>query len=188
MGNRWECLESNKVFEDTDEKGTTYMEVYQDKVRTLGGKVITYTRYYASDVVVVVPFLDNDRLIMIRQYRYPVGKVLLEFPAGHVESGEEPAETARRELEEETGYSAGKIEYAYSYYQSVSRSKQSALIFLASGLVQKGGIKHDSGEEIDVEILTARELRKLIAERKVENAATLVAYLLCCGTEIKLSL
>jgi ADP-ribose pyrophosphatase len=176
----WECLESKKIFEATDGK-TVYMDLYQDRVKTPKGSVITYTRYYASDVVVVVPFLDNDRLVMITQYRYPVDKVLLEFPAGHVETGEEPQNTAARELEEETGYKAEKIECIYKYHPSVSRSKQTVHVFRATGLSEKGTTMHDGGEDINMKILTVGELRQMIQKGEVEGAGTLVSYLLCCS-------
>ncbi len=181
MKNRsWECLESKKIFEATDGK-TVYMDLYQDRVRTPKGNVIAYTRYRASDVVIVVPFLDSERLVMIRQYRYPVDKVLLEFPAGHVETGEDPENTAVRELEEETGYKAEKIEYIYKYHPSVSRSRQTVHVFRATGLSEKGATRHDGGEDINMEVLTVGELRRLIQKGEVECAGTLVSYLLCCS-------
>jgi ADP-ribose pyrophosphatase len=105
--------------------------------------------------------------------------VLLEFPAGHVEGGEDPEETAKRELEEETGYRAGRIEYVYSYHPAVSRTKQLVHVFRADGLT-KGVARHDGGEDISVEALTVKQLRQLILEKKVENAGTLIPYLLCC--------
>src|ERR1051325_12140101 len=83
---KWECLGRKKVFEARD-GSTVYMELYQDRVRAPNGKEMSYTFYKASDVAIVVPFLDEERLVMIRQYRYPLGKVMLEFPAGHVEKG-----------------------------------------------------------------------------------------------------
>jgi ADP-ribose pyrophosphatase len=183
MKQDWECLESKEVFRATDGK-TVFIELYQDKVRTSKGNVITYTKYHASDVVIVVPFLDRQRLLMIRQFRYPIGKVLLEFPAGHVDGGEDPLETAKRELEEETGYSARKVEYVYSYHPSVSRTKQSVHVFRATGLTRTGSTKHDSGEHISMEKVTTIKLRQLIAKGKVENAGTLIAYLLCCAMKI----
>jgi len=178
MKNSWECLESRKILEAGDGRAT-FMEVYQDKVRTSKGKVITYTKYHASDVVIVVPFLDNDKLVMIRQYRYPLGKVLLEFPAGHVEGSEDPSETAKRELEEETGYKAGRLEYVYRYHPSVSRSNQTVHVLKATGLTQ-GNTKHDGGEDIDIEILTTGALRERIIQKEVESAGTLISYMLCC--------
>jgi ADP-ribose pyrophosphatase len=181
----WECLESKQVFRATDGK-TVFIDLYQDKVRTPKGRVLTYTRYQASDVVIVVPFLGRGRLLMIRQYRYPIGKVLLEFPAGHVDSGEDPLDTARRELEEETGYAAKRVEYVYSYHPSVSRTKQSVHVFRATGLARTTATRHDSGEQISMATVTAKKLRELVEKGKVENAGTLIAYLLCCAMKINL--
>lgn len=183
MKQGWECLESKEVFKATDGK-TVYMELYQDRVRTPKGNVLTYTKYHASDVVIVVPFIDRQRLLMIRQFRYPIGKVLLEFPAGHVDSGEDPLATAKRELEEETGHVAKKVEYIYSYHPSVSRTRQSVHVFRATGLARTSATKHDSGEQISIETVTTASLRQLIAKGKVENAGTLIAYLLCCTMKI----
>ncbi|MGH9991657.1 MAG: NUDIX hydrolase [Nitrososphaera sp.] len=178
MGEPWECLESRKVLHAGEGK-TTFMEVYQDKVRTSKGRVVTYTKYHASDVVIIVPFLDSGRLVMIRQYRYPLGKILLEFPAGHVEGSEDPSETAKRELEEETGYSARTIRQIYRYHPSVSRSNQNVHVFIASGL-SEGKTRHDGGEDISIELLTTEKLRQQIRRGGVESAGTLISYLLCC--------
>jgi ADP-ribose pyrophosphatase len=183
MSEGWECLESRQVFKATDGK-TVYIDLYLDRVRTPKGSVITYTKYHASDVVIVVPFLDRQRLLMIRQFRYPIGKVLLEFPAGHVDDGEDPADTAKRELEEETGYVAKNMQYVYSYHPSVSRTKQSVHVFRATGLARTSATNHDSGEQISMEKVTVSQLRQLIAKGKVENAGTLIAYLLCCAMKI----
>jgi len=182
MKNGWECLESKEIFKATDGK-TTFIDLYQERVRTPKG-VITYVRYHASDVIIVVPFFDRQRLLMIRQFRYPVGKVLLEFPAGHVDDGEEPEDAVRRELAEETGYAAKKVEYVYSYHPSVSRTKQAVHVFRATGLAKTSATHHDSGEQIRIEKVTVGQLRRQIAKGKVESAGTLIAYMLCCAMKI----
>lgn len=178
MNKSWELQESKKILEAGDGKAT-FMELFQDRVKTSKGQIVTYTKYHASDVVIVVPFLTDGNLVMIRQYRYPLDKVLLEFPAGHVEGNEDPLETAKRELEEETGYSANKIQRIYRYHPSVSRSSQTVYVFRASGLIE-GKTRHDGGEDISVEILSKEMLRQLIAEGSVESAGTLISFLLCC--------
>lgn len=179
----WECLESKEVFKSTDGR-TVFIDLYQDRVRTPKGRVLTYTSYRATDVVIVVPFLGRERLLMITQYRYPIGKVLLEFPAGHVDRDEDPLDTAKRELQEETGYVAKKVEYVYSYHPSVSRTKQSVYVFMATGLARKTATRHDSGEQISMKTVTTKKLRQLIVKGKVQNAGTLIAYLLCCTMKI----
>lgn len=178
-GKSWKRLDRKKVYEAKDGK-TVYMEVFNDRVRAPDGKEMSYTFYKSSDIIIVVPFLDQKRLVMIRQYRYPLGKVMLEFPAGHIEKGEAPLATAKRELEEETGYRAKSMKQVYSYHPSVSKSRQVVHVFKATGLVP-GETRHDSTEEIDVETVGVADLEKMIRRQEVENAGTLVAYLLCCA-------
>lgn|SRR5574341_171115 len=174
----WKRLSRKKVFEARDGK-TVYLELFQDTVRTTKGRTLRYTHYSSSDLVVVVPFLDASRIVMIQQYRYPLGKVLLEFPAGHVEKNESPSATAMRELQEETGYRAKKVKHVYDYHPSVSKSRHTVHVFRATGLAD-GKTDHDSTEDIKVEIVKVKDLEKMILEKKVENAGTLIAYLLCC--------
>lgn len=178
MARGWKRLSRKKVYEARD-GATVYMELFQDEVRTPKGKKMRYTHYSSSDVVVVVPFLDEKRLVMIEQYRYPLDKVMLEFPAGHVEKSESALATARRELKEETGYRAGKMEHVYDYHPSVSKSRQTVHVFRATGL-KNGRTDHDGTEDISVKIVSVGGLARMIAEKKVENAGTLIAYLLCC--------
>lgn len=179
MAKGWKRTGRKKVFVARDGR-TVYMELFQDTVRTPKGRTLSYTHYRSSDVVLIVPFLDKKTLVMIKQYRYPLDKVLLEFPAGHVEKGESPLATAKRELSEETGYSAKKIEQVYFYHPSVSKSRQVVHVFRATGLV-RGATNHDSTEDISVKKVAASDLRGMIAKGKVENAGTLIAYLLCCS-------
>jgi ADP-ribose pyrophosphatase len=119
---------------------------------------------------------------MIRQYRHPLRKVLLEFPAGHMENNEDSKKTATHELLEETGYHARELEEVYTYNPSVNISKQLIHIFRGRNLV-KGEYEHDSDsiEDIrNVEIVTIEKLKHMIIAGKVENAGTLIAYLICC--------
>ena len=167
-------IQSNLIFKNP------WIELYQDKIETRNGNTMYYTWYKASDVVVIVPFLNTDTLIMIRQYRYPLRKVLLEFPAGHIENGEGMNKAAKRELLEETGYLAKEIRYIYTYHPSVSKSRQLVHIFKAEDLIENKS-NHDSTEEIlTIESVAVKELKDMIKEKKIENAGTLLAYLICC--------
>jgi len=103
------------------------MELYEDKVEVRPGKITHYTWCRTPDVAVIVPFIDKNTLVMIRQYRHPLRKVLLEFPAGHMENNEDSKKTATRELLEETGYHAREIEEVYTYNPSVNISTASYL-------------------------------------------------------------
>jgi ADP-ribose pyrophosphatase len=97
-----------------------------------------------------------------------------------MENNENPQKTAKRELLEETGYHAREIKEVYAYNPSVNISKQVIHIFRGRNLI-KGEYEHDSVEDIrKVEIVSVEELKHLIITGKVENAGTLIAYLICC--------
>ncbi|MDQ6865854.1 MAG: hypothetical protein M3044_18755 [Thermoproteota archaeon] len=82
MTSDWETIQSNLIFQNP------WIELYQDKVEIRTGKIMHHTWYKSSDIEVIVPFLNKDTLVMLRQYRYSLHKVLLEFPPGHIEKGE----------------------------------------------------------------------------------------------------
>jgi ADP-ribose pyrophosphatase len=174
MTSDWKTIQSKLIFENP------WIELYQDKVEIRTGKIMHYTWYKSSDVVVIVPFLNKDTIVMIRQYRYPLRKVLLEFPAGHIENGEDAEKTAKRELLEETGYLSNEIQYIYTYHPSVSKSRQLVHIFRAKELIE-GKSNHDGTEDIiRLEIISIDKLKNMIKERRIQNAGTLIAYLICC--------
>ena len=174
MTSGWKTIQSDLIFQNP------WIELYQDKVEIRTGKKMHYTWYKSSDVAVIVPFLNEDTLVMIRQYRYLLRKVLLEFPAGHIEDGEDAEKTAKRELLEETGYIAKEIQHVYTYHPSVSKSRQLVHIYRAKDLIEDKS-NHDGTEDIiKLEIVSTRELRNMIKERKIESAGTLIAYLICC--------
>jgi ADP-ribose pyrophosphatase len=176
MTSNWKIMHSELLFQNP------WMELYEDKIEVRPGKTTNYTWYRTPDVAVIVPFIDKDNLVMIRQYRHPLRKVLLEFPAGHIENNEVPEKTATRELLEETGYHAREFEEVYTYNPSVNISKQLIHIFRGRNLV-KGEYGHDSDSVEDirkVELVSVKELKRLIIAGKVENAGTLIAYFICC--------
>ncbi|MGH9918440.1 MAG: NUDIX domain-containing protein [Nitrososphaerales archaeon] len=102
--------------------------------------------------VAVVPLLDDGGLVLIRQFRLAAGSVIWEIPAGHIERGEEPEACARRELEEETGYRAGKMESLFEAYLSPGSSTELMRFFLATHL-KKGEQRTEEDEMISVEPL-----------------------------------
>jgi ADP-ribose pyrophosphatase len=174
----WKTLESRQIFKNP------WIKLHEDKVKTPSGKIMLYSWYESADVVVVVPFLDESTLVMIKQYRYPLHKALLEFPAGHIENEENPKDTAVRELAEETGYHSKEIEHVYTYHPSVSKTRQVVYVFKAKELTTEeqgvGSLRHESTEDIKVEKIKVKELAQMITDKKIENAGTLIAYLICC--------
>ena len=176
MAADWKIMYSKLLFKNR------WIELYEDKVEVKPGKTTLYTWYRTPDVAVIVPFIDKDTLVMIRQYRHPLDKLLLEFPAGHMENNEDPKRTAMRELLEETGYHAREVEEVYTYNPSVNLSKQFVHIFRGRSLV-KGEYSYDCNSVEDIrkiEMVSIEELKRMIMAGKVENAGTLIAYLICC--------
>ena len=175
MESDWKIIQKELIFRNP------WIELYQDKVETRTGKVMDYTWYKSSDVAVIVPFVEKDNnLVMIRQYRYPLRKVLLEFPAGHIENGEDATKSAKRELLEETGYLLTKSTI-YTYYPSVSKSRQLVYIFKATDPIEEKANHNGAEDIIRTEIVSVEELKHLIKQRRIESAGTLLAYLICCS-------
>jgi ADP-ribose pyrophosphatase len=121
----------------------------------------------------VVPLLDDGRLVMERQYRYPVGRVLLEFPAGKLDPGEPVQRCAQRELAEETGYAAREWARACIIHNACAYSDEGIEIWFARGL-QPGPQQLDPGELLQVCVMTEPELDALAACGALTDVKTLI--------------
>lgn len=135
----------------------------------------TATREYVvhPGAVMVVPLLDDGRLVMERQYRYPLGRVLLEFPAGKIDPGEAIQACAQRELAEETGYRAREWARACVIHNACAYSTEGIEIWFARGLVD-GSRQLDHGELIDVLLCTEAELDALAGRGELTDVKTLI--------------
>ena len=130
----------------------------------------------AGNGAVIMPFLDDDTLIMIEEIRTPIGKSILAFPAGLIEKGEDPATAAKRELEEETGYRAGEIEQIIYEYPAVGYSDEKVYIFKAKNLTKTQ--RHlDPTEDIKVHKIPVDELKELYRNGEIHSSAELIAIL-----------
>ena len=121
----------------------------------------------------VVPLLDDGRLLMERQYRYPLGRVILEFPAGKLDPGESVARCAQRELAEETGYTAAEWARACVVHNACAYSTEGIEIWFARGL-RPGPRRLDQGELINLCTLTEAELDALAARGELTDVKTLI--------------
>jgi ADP-ribose pyrophosphatase len=123
--------------------------------------------------VAVVPMLEDGRVVMVRQFRYPLGQVLLEFPAGKIDSGEPPSVCARRELREETGYTARQWARACHIHNAAAYSTEAIEIWFATGL-EPGPQALDSGEFLEVVAVTEQELDSLAQAGQLTDVKTLI--------------
>lgn len=127
--------------------------------------------------VTVVALRDDGMLVLVRNNRFAVAERLLEFCAGKLEPGEDPAEAAGRELEEETGYAAGRLEPLGTFYTSPGFTDERMHVYLATGLTPVPQ-RLEPDEDLEVAILAPDDLRTLISRGEVADGKTLGAYLL----------
>lgn len=126
--------------------------------------------------VAILPQLADGRLCLIRNYRLAVQETLIELPAGTLDPGEEPAETATRELQEETGYRAGKIEKLCELLMSPGILNERMFIFVATNL-QPGETALETGEQIEPVLATLEEAIAMVRSGKIQDAKSVAALL-----------
>ncbi|MDR7334412.1 NUDIX hydrolase [Roseateles asaccharophilus] len=153
-----------------------FLDVRRDRVALPDGGTATREYIRHPGAVMVIPLLDDGRLLMERQYRYPMGRVMLEFPAGKLDAGEDPFECGRRELLEETGYSAAEWAYAGVLNNAIAYSDEGIHIYFARGLSQ-GAQKLDDGEFLELVTHTVDELDRMAAAGELTDAKTLIGLL-----------
>lgn len=156
-------------------KGTV-INLYKDTVEVNGN--IAEWDYIHHDGAAAVVAVDTDgKLLMVRQYRNALDRFTLELPAGKLDDPEEPTlECAKRELEEETGYRAGKMEYLLTVNTTVAFCNEKIDLYLATDLTKTE--QHlDSDEEINVERWDMEDLKKMIYEGKMTDSKTIAGLL-----------
>ncbi len=125
---------------------------------------------------VILPVLDDGRLVLIRNYRVAVGEELIELPAGTLEPGEAPATCVVRELAEETGYRAGQVTPLVSFYSSPGILTERMHTFVATQLTP-GPMELDAGDEIEVTTLTLAEALSAVRAGRITDGKTILALL-----------
>jgi ADP-ribose pyrophosphatase len=153
-----------------------FLRAMRDTVRLPDGHTATREYVIHPGAVVVVPFLDDGRVVLERQYRYPIARVMTEFPAGKLDAGEDPLVCGQRELLEETGYTAREWAYAGAMHLAVAYSTEIIHVYFARGL-SLGDRKLDHGEFLDVISATPEELLGWCRDGTVTDAKTLTCML-----------
>lgn len=133
----------------------------------------------------VVPFLsdphgEDPQVLMIRQYRYAADGYLYEIPAGRLDRGEDPRDCAHRELKEETGCTAERMEHLISFYTTPGFTDEKIHIFLATGLVA-GETKHESDEFLDLEPMLLSRALAMVEAGDISDAKTALGLLYAAG-------
>ncbi|MBI1826118.1 MAG: NUDIX hydrolase [Planctomycetes bacterium] len=137
-----------------------------------GGKSVTREIVIHPGAVVILPILDDKHIVMIRNTRVAAGQELWELPAGTLEPKETPLETARRELEEETGYKAEQFTSLGNFFTSPGVMNEVMHVFVATNLI-KGEGHLDEGEKIQVEIVEIARVRQMLINLELRDGKTI---------------
>ena len=152
------------------------LKVYRDRVRLPDGSesVREYIRHPGA--VAVVALLDDDRVVLERQFRYPLGRDFIEIPAGKLEPGEDHLATAKRELLEETGYVAAEWRRLGLIHNAIGYSDEGIEIWLAKGLERREQ-KLEPGEFLEVFSLPLAEARAMVRDGRITDVKTIAGLL-----------
>lgn len=163
-------IESEKIFNGR------VIDLYHEKVELPNGKTSTREIIKHPGAVAIIALTEDHKMVMVKQYRKAMERLLVEIPAGKLEKGEEPIETAKRELEEETGYTTDHLHHIISFYTSPGFADELVHLYLATGLkVMETKAELDEDEFVEVMELTIDEALELIRTNEIYDAKTAYA-------------
>jgi ADP-ribose pyrophosphatase len=150
-----------------------FFKVQRDVIELPDGKPSLREYIRHPGAVVILPLFDDGTVLLERQFRYPLDRVFVEFPAGKIDAGEDHLACAKRELQEETGYTATDWQFVCTIHNAIAYSDEHLDLYLARGL-QEGPRKLDEGEFLDVYKLPLKTLLEQIRQGEVTDVKTLI--------------
>jgi ADP-ribose pyrophosphatase len=153
------------------------LHVRRDTVRLPDGRLATREHIVHPGAVLIVPVLPDGQLVIVRQYRYPLDRVFIEFPAGKLDPGEDELFTAQRELKEEAGYVATTWTPLGTFHTLISYTNEKVDAYVAEGLTQVGA-QLDDGEFLDVVTMGLDRMLAALDRGEITDAKTVAALLL----------
>lgn len=150
-----------------------FLRVYKDRVRAPDGHLAPREYLRHPGAVMVVPLLDSGEVVLERQFRYPLRRAFVEFPAGKIDPGEDILACAKRELLEETGYVAAEWVHLGGFHNAIGYCDEKIEVFLARGLRHEGAAT-DDGEVLEVFAAPLQQLLDRIRDGSVTDVKTIV--------------
>ena len=166
----WKTLSSKPVYSNR------WLSLREDLVELPDGRTTIYGVVSCGQCVGVLPFLNADTVLLIRQYRYVARRVTWEMPTGGVHPGESIEEAAQRELAEEVGYRAGRLVHVSTYHTSKSVMDETAHLFLGEEMVQVA-LPPDETEFIEVRPFSFDEALRMVLSGEIVDGMTIIAVL-----------
>ena len=166
----WKQLASTVVYQDQ------WFHARADKCELPDGRILE--PYYIVEVpnwCNTVMVTNDEKIILVKQYRYPINKTTLELPGGIIEKNEIPLQAALREMEEETGYTSNEIEFLFKVAPNPALQNNTAYFYLAKNAVKTTTQSLDQFEEIEIELFDKEQIKKLLAENKMQHGVQIGA-------------
>ena len=154
-----------------------HLKIFQEELLLPRGQKVCWSFFQGMSAAAVIAVTEEDELILVKQYRPAIKEHTLEIPAGLIEKGEDPEIGAKRELEEETGYRAGKLTKIYEYYTSPGISASKMYIYMATDLVETEQ-KLDDDEFLDIVDIGLGTAMKWINTGKIKDSKTIIGILM----------
>jgi ADP-ribose pyrophosphatase len=151
----------------------SFLKVRRDRVRLPDGAETDREYICHPGAVVILPLFDDGSVLLERQFRYPLGRVFIEYPAGKIDPGEDPLECARRELQEETGYTATDWRFLCTIHNAIAYSDEHLDLYLARGLTA-GEAKLDDGEFLETFRASVPEMLEMVRSGQVTDVKTVI--------------
>ncbi|NLW56976.1 MAG: NUDIX hydrolase [Firmicutes bacterium] len=169
-------LAEKKLFRELVFDGSL-LKVYRDQVELGNGRQATREWVNHPGAAAVIPLLDTGETLLVKQYRYALGRVTLEIPAGKIDPGETPSACAARELREETGLFGGELEPVGSFVTTPGFTNEEIHLFL-SRHSSRGAAVPDQDELLNLVLLPCDEVFARIMDGRIKDAKTIIAFLL----------
>ena len=160
-------LASQRVFDGV------FLHVNRDTVRLPDGTETHREYILHPGAVMIIALLDDGRVVMERQWRYPLARAFIEFPAGKIDAGEPPLATCVREMREETGYTADRYTFVARINNAISYSNEHIDLYLAEGL-RAGERQLDAGEFLDVLAIEPQQILDWVREGTITDVKTII--------------